>query len=139
MSARLFQTKRILQCKIHEFDKGNFSSFFTTDSAASCPSVLVHTSVPFGLANLDSDMKEIENTIYGHFRELFPSLPRPTSTRCIRWRYSQVYKSFPGQPGAAVASSDPLLVLAGDAFVHSNFSGCVESANAVLGKICEHI
>ena len=101
--------------------------------------MLVHTSVPFGLAHLDSDIEEIEKIIYGHFLELFPSLPRPTSTRCIRWRYSQVYKSFPGQPGAVVVSSEPLLVLAGDGFVHSNFSGCVESANSVLGKLQEHL
>ena len=110
-----------------------------TDSSTSCASVLVHTSVPFGLANLDSDIQEIEDTIYSHFLELFPNLPRPTSTRCIRWRYSQVYKSFPGQPGAVVISSDPLMVLVGDAFVHSNFSGCIESANAALGKLNEHL
>jgi hypothetical protein len=29
--------------------------------------------------------------------------------------------------------------LAGDGFVHSNFSGCVESANSVLGKLQEHL
>ncbi|XP_028402155.1 renalase-like isoform X2 [Dendronephthya gigantea] len=102
------------------------------DSSTSGLSILIHTSVPFGLANLESDIGEVENIIYQHFQELFPSLPPPTSTRCIRWRYSQVYKSYPGQPGALDVSTKPLLVLAGDCFVHSNFSGCVESANAVL-------
>ena len=116
-----------------------FFYLFTIDPLTSSPSMLVHTSVPFGLAHLDSDIEEIEKIIYGHFLELFPSLPRPTSTRCIRWRYSQVYKSFPGQPGAVVVRSEPLLVLAGDGFVHSNFSGCVESANSVLGKLQEHL
>ena len=70
---------------------------------------------------------------------MFPELPRPTSSRCIRWRYSQVYKSFPGQPGAIVVSSEPLLVLAGDGFLHSNFSGCVESANAVIKKLQDNL
>jgi renalase len=112
---------------------------FTTDPAESCPSILVHTSVPFGLAHLDSEIEDVEGIIYKHFQELFPNLPPPTSTRCLRWRYSQVYKSYPGQPGAAVVSTNPLLILAGDGFVHSNFSGCVESANATVGKLKEHL
>lgn len=109
------------------------------DSANPEASILVHTGVPFGLKYLETDIKEVENIIFGHFNELFPGLPRPSSTRCIRWRYSQVHKPFPGQPGALVPRDRPLLVLAGDAFVHSNFSGCVESSLVAVEKLREHM
>lgn len=100
---------------------------------------MVHTSVPFGVENLERDIEEIEATIYGQFRRLFPGLPRPTSTRCIRWRYSQVYKPFPGQPGAVAVGNKPLLMLAGDGFAHSNFSGCIQSAMAAVDKLRERL
>lgn len=103
------------------------------------PSILIHTSVSFGVAHLEATMKEVEITIYNYFKELFPSVPQPVSTRCLRWRYSQVNKPYPGQPGAVVVSKEPLLILAGDSFVHSNFSGCVESANAVLDNLKKYL
>ena len=52
---------------------------------------------------------------------------------------TRVHKPFPGQPGALVPRDRPLLVLAGDAFVHSNFSGCVESSLVAVEKLREHM
>ena len=46
--------------------------------------------------------------------------------------YFQVHKAYAGSPGAVVLHTDPLLICAGDGFTHSNFDGCIESAETVL-------
>ena len=50
-----------------------------------------------------------------------------------------MHKPFPGQPGALVVQNKPLLVLAGDGFVYSHFSGCIESSLVAFEKLQEHI
>ena len=55
---------------------------------------------------------------------------RPVATKLQKWRYSQVYKSMESEPGAVLVSTEPRLVLAGDAFTGSKFDNCWRSADA---------
>lgn len=47
----------------------------------------------------------------------------------------QVVTAVPGCPGHMTVLDRPPLVLGGDAFSHSNFDGCVESALSVVGVL----
>ncbi|XP_039559647.1 renalase isoform X5 [Passer montanus] len=60
------------------------------------PSVVVHTTVTFGSQHLDSDPAEVQQIILSHLKKIVPSLPKPSSIKCHRWRYSQV-----APPGSA--------------------------------------
>ncbi|XP_059180816.1 renalase [Centropristis striata] len=102
------------------------------DSPGLGPSLVVHTSVPFGVEHLEQDKEEVQPIILKELYQLLPDLPQPISIKCHKWRYSQVLTSVPDCPGHMTVHDQPPLVLAGDAFVHSNFDGCVESALSVL-------
>ena len=39
---------------------------------------------------------------------------------------------YPGSPGCLVLNEEPLLVAGGDGFTHSNFDGCVTSAESIV-------
>ncbi|XP_075891287.1 renalase isoform X2 [Nelusetta ayraudi] len=99
------------------------------------PSLVVHTSVPFGLKHLERDKEEVQPIILEELYKLLPDLPQPTSIKCQKWRYSQVQTSVADCPGHMTVLDGPLLVCSGDAFSHSNFDGCVESALSVLGVL----
>uniref|UniRef100_A0A3Q1IUD0 Amine oxidase domain-containing protein n=1 Tax=Anabas testudineus TaxID=64144 RepID=A0A3Q1IUD0_ANATE len=99
------------------------------------PSLVVHTSVPFGLEHLERDKEEVQPIILQELHKLLPSLPQPISVRCQKWRYSQVLTSVPDCPGSMTVLEQPLLVCGGDAFSHSNFDGCVESALSMLSVL----
>ncbi|KAM3860008.1 renalase [Diretmus argenteus] len=92
------------------------------------PSLVVHTSVPFGLQHLDRDKDDVQPIILQELNKLLPGLPQPISIKCQKWRYSQVLTSVPECPGQMTVHVRPLLVCGGDGFSHSNFDGCVESA-----------
>ncbi|KAM6093201.1 renalase isoform 4-T4 [Theristicus caerulescens] len=53
------------------------------------PSVVVHTTVTFGSEHLDSDPAEVQRLILSHLERIVPSLPKPVSIKCQKWRYSQ--------------------------------------------------
>ncbi|XP_066856443.1 renalase isoform X3 [Anser cygnoides] len=53
------------------------------------PSVVVHTTVTFGSEHLDSDPAEVQQLILSHLESIVPSLPKPASVKCQKWRYSQ--------------------------------------------------
>ncbi|KAM9336315.1 renalase isoform 1-T1 [Symphorus nematophorus] len=99
------------------------------------PSLVVHTSVPFGLQHLERDKEDVQPIILQELHRLIPDLPQPISIKCHKWRYSQVLSAVPGCPGHMTLLDRPLLVCAGDAFSHSNFDGCVESALSVLSVL----
>lgn len=126
------------------------------------PSLVVHTSVSFGLENLEKDKEEVQAIIVGELAQLLPALPQPVSLKCQKWRYSQVspdqvtlqklcslqvssnghcccplqvLTSVPDCPGHMTILDRPLLVCGGDAFTHSNFDGCVESAESVVAAL----
>lgn len=105
------------------------------DATGRGPSLVVHTSVPFGLEHLEQDKEDVQPIILQELNKLIPDLPQPISIKCHKWRYSQVLTSVPDCPGHMTILDCPLLVCAGDAFVHSNFDGCVESALSVLSVL----
>ena len=47
----------------------------------------------------------------------------------------QVSTPFVNSPGFVVLHEDPLLIAGGDGFVHSNFDGCVSSAQQIVQVI----
>jgi len=101
-------------------------------------SIVIHTSVPFGLKHLEDDVNQVKELILAQMVKRIPELKdqTPVNVKCQRWRYSQVYKRYQDSPGCVMLSSSPLLLLAGDAFVEaSRFDGCVDSALAVTNCI----
>lgn len=102
-------------------------------------SLLVHSSVPFGLKELETDKDRVKGMLLAAVKELLPDLPTPVHSYIIRWRYSQVFKAYVGSPGYAVLSSKPLIVITGDAFTHSNLEGCIEAAAMTTDYILDNI
>uniref|UniRef100_A0A8C8SDA0 Renalase, FAD dependent amine oxidase n=1 Tax=Pelusios castaneus TaxID=367368 RepID=A0A8C8SDA0_9SAUR len=96
------------------------------------PSVVVHTSVPFGIAHLEWDMEKVQQIILDQLENIMPGLPKPASIKCQKWRYSQVTKAIPHCPGQMTLHIKPSLVCGGDGFTHSNFDGCIDSAISVV-------
>ncbi|XP_037761650.1 renalase isoform X8 [Chelonia mydas] len=102
------------------------------DSSEFGPSVVVHTSVPFGIAHLEWDKEKVQPIILDQLENIMPGLPKPTSIKCQKWRYSQVTKAIPSCPGQMTLHMKPLLVCGGDGFTHSNFDGCIDSAICIV-------
>ncbi|XP_067908627.1 renalase [Heterodontus francisci] len=96
------------------------------------PSIVVHTTVQFGAENVHKDKEEVEPLIFDQLQQILPGLPRTSSTKCHKWRYSQVIKAVSNCPGQMTLGVQPLLICGGDGFTHSNFDGCTESALAIL-------
>lgn len=95
--------------------------------------VMVHTTVPFGLAHIDKDKKDIMPLIMPQISREIPDLPEPDHIHIQKWRYSQVHKAYPGAPGAIALTGS--VVSTGDAFSHSNMDGCIAAAS----KACQLI
>jgi len=95
-------------------------------------SAAVHTSVPFGLANLESEMSSVQEQMLQHVKSVLPDLPDPIAIKPQKWRYSQVHHPYKNTPGCVCISTNPLIILAGDAFAKkSTFDGCLDSAESV--------
>ncbi|NXP25147.1 RNLS Renalase, partial [Scytalopus superciliaris] len=103
------------------------------------PSLVVHTTVTFGMEHLDSDPAEVQQIILRHLEQILPSLPKPSSIKCHKWRYSQVTKAVPNSPGQMILHSQPLLICGGDGFTRSNFDGCIESAMSLAEAVKPHL
>ncbi|KAL9846538.1 renalase isoform 2-T2 [Geothlypis trichas] len=103
------------------------------------PSVVVHTTVAFGREHLDSDPEEVQQIILSHLHRIVPSLPKPSSIKCQRWRYSQVTRAVPNCPGQMILHTQPLLICGGDGFTRSNFDGCIESAMSLAEAVKPHL
>ncbi|CAH1795511.1 unnamed protein product [Owenia fusiformis] len=99
------------------------------------PSLCIHTSVPFGLKHLEEDKENVQPIIMQHVRSLLPQLPEPSSVKCQKWRFSQVFKEYKDAPGCVVLNESPLVVAGGDSFSHSNMDGCIASAKAIVDVI----
>ncbi|KAJ7987745.1 hypothetical protein DPEC_G00329680 [Dallia pectoralis] len=99
------------------------------------PSIVVHTSVPFGMKHLEEDKDQVGPIILEELNKLLPGLPEPHSIKCQKWRYSQVTSAVAGCPGQMTLLSRPLLVCGGDGFTHSNLDGCIESALKVCAVL----
>ncbi|MGH0139376.1 UNVERIFIED_CONTAM: hypothetical protein FKN15_031233 [Acipenser sinensis] len=93
------------------------------ESTDAGPAVVVHTSMTFEL---------VEPLILEELARVLPGLPKPVSTECQKWRYSQVTQAVSESPGQMTIHARPLLVCGGDGFTHSNFDGCTDSALKIL-------
>lgn len=117
-----------------------FASWDTAKRAASSSSsegstLLLHTSVPFGIEHLEEDKEKVKEIILRKADELIPDLPKPVHSHLIRWRYSQVSKVYPGSPGSLILSSNPLVVATGDGFTGSNFENCIRAALSTVTAV----
>ncbi|NXN61288.1 RNLS Renalase, partial [Rynchops niger] len=101
------------------------------------PSVVVHTTVAFGSEYLDSDPAELQQLILSHLERIVPSLPKPASIKCQKWRYSQA--AVPNCPGQMILHTHPLLICGGDGFTCSNFDGCIDSALSLAEAVKSHL
>ncbi|KAM4702681.1 renalase [Rhinophrynus dorsalis] len=103
------------------------------------PSLVVHTSVPFGIQHLEEDVEDVQNMILEQLESILPDLPEPRYIKCQKWRYSQVTEAFPDSPGQITLYKSPLLLCGGDGFTHSNFDGCTESALRIVETLASHL
>ncbi|XP_068113605.1 renalase isoform X2 [Hyperolius riggenbachi] len=103
------------------------------------PSLVVHTSVPFGIEHLEQEKEDVQPVIIKHLHTILPNLPKPKEIKCQKWRYSQVTKAFPECPGQITLHSQPFLLCGGDGFTHSNFDGCTESALRIVETLASQL
>ncbi|XP_038599912.1 renalase [Tachyglossus aculeatus] len=103
------------------------------------PSVVIHTSVPFGIKHLEGSSEEVQELILEQLEKILPNLPKPVHVKCQKWRYSQVTQAVPNCPGQMTLHLNPLLVCGGDGFTHSNFDGCTASALSILEALKNHL
>jgi len=102
-------------------------------------SVVVHTTVPFGIQNIKATPEEMKPTLLAAVSQMFPEWPEPEDVKSLKWLYSQVHHPYPGTPGSLELNKTPLLLAGGDAFTSSNFDGCVDSAKSILESVLKCI
>ncbi|XP_077933913.1 renalase isoform X1 [Halichoerus grypus] len=103
------------------------------------PSLVVHTTVPFGVTHLEHSTEDVQELIFQHLEGILPGLPRPVATKCQKWRHSQVTNAAINSHGQLTLHLKPFLVCGGDAFTQSNFDGCITSARCVLEALKNHV
>ncbi|XP_023571988.1 renalase isoform X2 [Octodon degus] len=54
------------------------------------PSLVVHTTVPFGVTYLEHSIEHVQELILQQLENILPGLPPPVATTCYKWRHSQV-------------------------------------------------
>jgi renalase len=111
------------------------------------PVLVVHTGVPWGIAHyantpLDNEPEgtraDVQAKIMAHVTPLVQELfaaHQPIASKLQKWRFSQIHKPMAEAPGAVAVSESPLMVLAGDAFIGSNFDNCHASAQKALSLL----
>merc|ERR1719189_182595 len=104
-------------------------------------SVMFHCRIPWSLKHIETPVKEIEDILVKHYKKLFPDWPEPTSLKCQKWRYSQVYTPFEGCPKAVVLNESPLIVAGGDAFVakYATVDDCISSSYEITKIVQSNI
>ncbi|XP_034352600.2 renalase isoform X1 [Arvicanthis niloticus] len=103
------------------------------------PSLVVQTSVPFGLEHMEHSEEDIQKLIIQQLETILPGLPQPIATKFQKWTYSQVTNSVANTPGQMTLHLKPFLVCGGDGFTHSNFDGCIASALSVMKVLKRYI
>ena len=101
--------------------------------------LLLHTSVPFGIRHLETDKEEVKAIMTMRADKLIQGLPDAIHSHLVRWRYSQVSQVYPGSPGCLILSHDPLVVATGDGFSGSNFENCIRAAQITAKTVMEHV
>ncbi|KAM5322677.1 renalase isoform 4-T4 [Glossophaga mutica] len=108
-------------------------------SSAIGPSLVIHTTVAFGVAHLEHSTEDVQELIFQQLENVLPGLPQPVATKCQKWRHSQVTNAAAEYPGQMTLHLQPFLVCGGDGFTQSNFDGCIASALCVLEALKNHI
>ncbi|XP_040110643.1 renalase [Oryx dammah] len=103
------------------------------------PSLVVHTTVPFGVTHLERSTEDVQELIFQQLENILPGLPQPVATKCQKWRHSQVTNAAANSLGQMTLHLQPFLVCGGDGFTQSNFDGCITSALCVLEALKNHI
>uniref|UniRef100_A0A8C9P2I3 Renalase n=1 Tax=Spermophilus dauricus TaxID=99837 RepID=A0A8C9P2I3_SPEDA len=103
------------------------------------PSLVIHTTVPFGVTYLEHSIEDVQELIFQQLENILPGLPQPVATKCLKWRHSQVTNAAANCPGQMTLRLKPLLVCGGDGFTQSNFDGCITSALSVLEALKNHV
>lgn len=99
-------------------------------------SLVLHTSVPYGIRRVDDDSKTVEAEVVEAAQRHFPSLPNAADwCRTIRWRYSQASRPATDSGGTLLLDETGPLLAAGDYLAASNFGGCITSAHAAVDAI----
>ena len=129
-SAKYFQDDLIRYVSCEPRKKGEVN--------VSTPVLVAHTSVPFGVHHLEDDKQAITKTVESRLAALIPG-PPPVDSYCIRWRYSQVRQQVCGSEGYVVIHDNPLVILTGDAFTHSNLEGAFKAASATATLIEQNL
>ncbi|XP_042545276.1 renalase isoform X2 [Dipodomys spectabilis] len=102
------------------------------------PSLVIHTTVPFGIKYLEHSAENVQELIFHHLEKILPGLPHPVAIKCQKWRHSQVTNAAAKYPGQMTLHCNPFLVCGGDGFTQSNFDGCITSALCVLEALKNH-
>jgi renalase len=119
------------------------------DEAHVGPAVLLHTSVPFGIAHADDAPDDVLEIMLRDLSKVVPGLPTPVKTHIRQWKYSQVpppETAMKGETGVIPAGMDGAMALsgesgeapcivAGDAFVGSNFDNVAWSGRVACDKL----
>ncbi|XP_036779952.2 renalase isoform X2 [Manis pentadactyla] len=103
------------------------------------PSLVIHTTVPFGVTYLEHSTDDVQELIFQQLENILPGLPQPIATKCQKWRHSQVTNAAANHPGHMTLHLKPFLVCGGDGFTQSSFDGCITSALCVLDALKNHI
>jgi renalase len=105
-------------------------------------SVLLHTSVPFGVKNIDAPEEDMEALLLDKIETLLPGLGPPVRSHLVNWRESQISKNI-GYIDQAACFVDPTqgapLCLTGDYFTESNFEGCVASGKRAASLLADKL
>ncbi|XP_054428781.1 renalase [Pteronotus mesoamericanus] len=107
-------------------------------SSAVGPSLVIHTTVAFGVTYLEHSIEDVQELIFQQLENILPGLPKPVATKCQKWRHSQVTNAAAKYPGQMTLHLKPFLVCGGDGFTQSNFDGCITSALCVLEALNNH-
>ncbi|XP_006147662.1 renalase isoform X4 [Tupaia chinensis] len=103
------------------------------------PSLVIHTTVPFGVSYLEHSIEDVQELIFQQLESILPGLPQPVASKCQKWRHSQVTNAAANPLGQMILHVKPFLVCGGDGFTQSNFDGCITSALCVLEALKNYI
>lgn len=80
----------------------------TPESPDVGPSLVVHTTVPFGVMHMERSTEDVQELILQQLETVLPGLPRPAAAKCQRWRHSQVIGESGGEGTVSSVSADPV-------------------------------
>ena len=70
------------------------------------PSLVIHTTVPFGVTHLEHSTEDVQELIFKQLENIVPGLPQPVATKCQKWRHSQVIREPSGMSTVFLIRSD---------------------------------